>query len=97
MADTTALGVAKLHGYTLDDVHVSRRDGFRCVPPHSGMRTFIFAADNEYDKKRWVPIVNITTEMMLAGINIFWPDSELINSMEGEKHIYLQKHQLYYY
>ena len=57
MADTTALGVAKLHGYTVDEVSVSgRRNGFRCVPPHSGMRTFTFIADNEYDKKRWIPI-----------------------------------------
>ena len=54
MADTTALGVAKLHGYTVDEeisAH-GRRNGFRCVPPHSGMRTFTFIADNEYDKKR---------------------------------------------
>ena len=50
MADTTALGVAKLHGYTVEET--GRRSGFRCVPPHSGMRTFTFVADNEYDKKR---------------------------------------------
>ncbi|CAB3987283.1 Hypothetical predicted protein [Paramuricea clavata] len=56
MADTTALGVAKLHGYTVDEVSVTgRRNGFRCVPPHSGMRMFTFIADNEYDKKRWIP------------------------------------------
>ncbi|XP_028406072.1 guanine exchange factor for Rac 30-like [Dendronephthya gigantea] len=57
MADTTALGVAKLHGYTVDEVSSGngRRNGFRCIPPQTGMRTFSFIADNEYDKKRWIP------------------------------------------
>lgn len=56
MADTTALGVAKLHGYKLEEVTFSaKRSGFRAVPPSSGMRTFSFVADNEYDKKRWIP------------------------------------------
>ena len=53
MADTTALGVAKLHDYTVDEgSETGRRNGFRCVPPRSSMRTFTFIADNEYDKKR---------------------------------------------
>ena len=53
MADTTALGVAKLHGYKLVETTFSgKRSGFRAVPPSSDMRTFAFVPDNEFDKKR---------------------------------------------
>lgn len=53
MADTTALGVAKLHGYKLEEMPSSgKRHGFRAVPPSSDMRTFSFVPDNEFDKKR---------------------------------------------
>ena len=54
MADTTALGVAKLHGYKLEDMtSTGKRSGFRAIPPSREMRTFSFIAESEYDKKRY--------------------------------------------
>ena len=66
MADTTALGVAKLHGYTVEEVTPhGRRNGFRCVPPHSKMRTFTFIADNEYDKKRYDILIDVLIGVLI--------------------------------
>ncbi|BFZ21225.1 hypothetical protein BsWGS_24264 [Bradybaena similaris] len=51
----SALGVAHLHGYTVDVENFQRRKfSFSLQPPEKKMRVFCFSSDNETDKKRWV-------------------------------------------
>lgn len=50
-----AIGVAHLHGYTVDPDGVSgKKYSFSLQPPDEQMRAFSFYTDNETDKTRWV-------------------------------------------
>ncbi|XP_074656229.1 uncharacterized protein LOC141909617 [Tubulanus polymorphus] len=50
----TALGVAHLHGYTVEETTtLGRKFSFVLTPPEVSMKAFNFSADNETDFKRW--------------------------------------------
>lgn len=50
-----AIGVAHLHGYTVDPGgSPGKKLSFCLLPPDPQMRTFSFYSDNETDKARWV-------------------------------------------
>ncbi|CAG5128361.1 unnamed protein product [Candidula unifasciata] len=54
-SSVSALGVAHLHGYTVDVENFQRRKfSFSLQPPEKKMRVFCFSSDNDTDKKRWV-------------------------------------------
>ncbi|XP_055872350.1 uncharacterized protein LOC106073904 [Biomphalaria glabrata] len=67
----SALGVAHLHGYKVDVEAIARRKySFSLQPPEKKMRVFIFSADNETDKKRWVEsLIHSIQRWVLADVD----------------------------
>ncbi|KAH9489982.1 hypothetical protein Btru_035438 [Bulinus truncatus] len=72
MDSLSALGVAHLHGYKVDveGVPRNRKYSFSLQPPEKKMRVFIFSADNETDKKRWVEaLIHSIQRWVLADVD----------------------------
>ena len=53
MSNTVALGVAKLHGYAMEEgTQTGKKFCFSAISPDSSSRTYYFAAESEMDRKR---------------------------------------------